>query len=392
MADTGWKAAGAGTSGTPTGGTTAWTSPGNIVSNNNVDAYAVATAIVASKVLRAKNFGFAIPTTAVINGIEVRYESYTQFQAGAGPDAGRADRLTERLIGPNGAWKGDNKSDGDDMAITRTVRTLGGPSDLWGATWTPADINDPDFGFGFQATLRGYAGYSDAEVSYPPKASYAYVDYVQIKVYYTDTPAAPTGVTASYNGTNVTVTWNDNASNESDYEVARSVNGGSFSQIAIKSAGSESHTDSSVLAGNRYHYRVRARITGGGNSAWVESNKQVAIQADSGSVSVSESEAVVAQISESDTLSVGVDDDESLDAFEPVFTSDADTADVSLSESELADLLLPVADSDTLTAGISDAQRSFDLTAVVPEHLVKVRADAHTAKVLMDATIARVRR
>ncbi len=70
---------------------------------------------------------------------------------------------------------------------------------------------------------------------------------------------APTDVTAVANadGT-VTVRWIDRSSNESAFEVVRAVNGGNFATIAMTAINLTNFVDAAVLAGNSYHYRVRA--------------------------------------------------------------------------------------------------------------------------------------
>ena len=39
--------------------------------------------------------------------------------------------------------------------VARTYETYGGPTDLWGTTWTPADINDANFGVALSAIMQG---------------------------------------------------------------------------------------------------------------------------------------------------------------------------------------------------------------------------------------------
>lgn len=59
--------------------------------------------------------------------------------------------------------------------------------------------------------------------------------------------------------TAIAMVWNDNAANESGYAVERSLTSGSgFSQIATTAANATSYTDSTVVNGTRYYYRVRA--------------------------------------------------------------------------------------------------------------------------------------
>jgi hypothetical protein len=48
---------------------------------------------------------------------------------------------------------------------------LGSSSSLWGETWTPSDINDPNFGIAMAAFING--GYL------------IYVDHIRMTVYYT---------------------------------------------------------------------------------------------------------------------------------------------------------------------------------------------------------------
>jgi len=79
-------------------------------------------------------------------------------------------------------------------------------------------------------------------------------------------PSPPTGVDAAAAcqnvvlGPYVTLTWTDSSSSSvSGYEILRSTNGTSFSDLASVSAGAKTYTDSSVLGlGTTYWYEVRA--------------------------------------------------------------------------------------------------------------------------------------
>jgi hypothetical protein len=62
---------------------------------------------------------------------------------------------------------------------TNTLVTYGGATDLWGTTWSPADINSPRFGVSIAA--KTFADFKND--------SQARVDTVTIVVYYT--PPAP---------------------------------------------------------------------------------------------------------------------------------------------------------------------------------------------------------
>jgi hypothetical protein len=77
-------------------------------------------------------------------------------------------------------------------------------------------------------------------------------------------PAAPGGLTASavaYNQINLA--WMDNASNESNYRVERSVDGVSWPEIAALSANTTGFASTSLSANTKYYFRVRASNSAG---------------------------------------------------------------------------------------------------------------------------------
>lgn len=83
------------------------------------------------------------------------------------------------------------------------------------------------------------------------------------------TPAPPTRLAASGTGTtSYNLTWDDNATNETGYEVQRrNPANGVWSTIATPAAGSTSFADSGATAGGPNHYRVRA-LGASGNSTF----------------------------------------------------------------------------------------------------------------------------
>ena len=81
-------------------------------------------------------------------------------------------------------------------------------------------------------------------------------------------PAAPTGLTATLDETipQVNLAWTDNATNETDYIVERSDNGGAFAVIAtLGGPDFVSYADTTVAFGNHYEYQVAA-VNAGGSS------------------------------------------------------------------------------------------------------------------------------
>ena len=84
------------------------------------------------------------------------------------------------------------------------------------------------------------------------------------------TPDAPTGVTASASTyALVTVSWTDNSSNESSFQIERSTtgSGGPFTLLATVSANTTSYPDGGLSASTEYCYRVRA-MNGNGASSY----------------------------------------------------------------------------------------------------------------------------
>lgn len=118
--------------------------------------------------LKCINFNFSsIPDGSTINGIELRIErkSYN----------GYVKDNSIRLI-KNDAIGGDNKADGTTYwPVTDTVKVYGGPTDLWGLSWTPADIENFYFGVAISsahlAAVIGYIDYVSLTVYYTPPAS-----------------------------------------------------------------------------------------------------------------------------------------------------------------------------------------------------------------------------
>src|SRR5262245_785397 len=84
-------------------------------------------------------------------------------------------------------------------------------------------------------------------------------------------PATPSSLVASVNPASPTsslsLSWADNANNETGYSVERSTDGGSFAQIAQAGANTGTWIDTALNSGTAYYYRVRA-YNGSGDSAY----------------------------------------------------------------------------------------------------------------------------
>jgi hypothetical protein len=108
--------------------------------------------------LRFRQYGFALPTTAKILGIAVRVEHVvTSDDNNMWPVRDHEIRLyhgaSRTLVNRASAttWQ----------PITIASFIYGGPSDLWGRTWTPAEINASSFGVGVRVAMFNYPDPND---------------------------------------------------------------------------------------------------------------------------------------------------------------------------------------------------------------------------------------
>lgn len=148
-------------------GGNSWFLPGNAIASDNTYAQ-VAPSGLATHYLKATTFGFNIPLPAEILGIEVLVER--KSAAGSIVDA-RARLVKGGVVGTT------DRSLAPPWSPTETTVTYGSPSDLWGTTWTPSDINNAGFGFA---------------LSVNDGVDAAAVDQIQIRVTYSLCAAAPT--------------------------------------------------------------------------------------------------------------------------------------------------------------------------------------------------------
>lgn len=142
----------------------AWANPANIFADDGSNATAAFLGPPTYTFeLNGATFGFNIPSNAIIDGIKLEMEvpSSTRWFEAAGTVKLKKAGV---LAGTNQAGLGSASSG---------VWTYGGATSLWGTTWTPAQINAANFGFGFDATA-----------SSSPNDFAIAIDYVRITVYW----------------------------------------------------------------------------------------------------------------------------------------------------------------------------------------------------------------
>ena len=167
--------AGAGATGGGAG--TAWTNPGNITADDTSYATVAPGFLGTSETLNGTSYGFAIPANATINGIQV---SIMRQSSSTGSGFSIRDSSVRLIKG--GTITGDNKAIAADWPNSMAAANYGSTSDLWGTTWTPAEINAANFGVALAVVDEG-------------ASRTASVDYMQITVTYT--PPTPTTLSVS---------------------------------------------------------------------------------------------------------------------------------------------------------------------------------------------------
>ena len=150
-----------------------WSHPEYITTPGAPYATATVNGAQSTDYLQGTNYGFAIPDGSSITGIEVAI--YRQATGGVFTD-------TRVSLVKGGVITGTNLASGTIWPTSFFTATYGGPTNLWGTTWTVDDINSVNFGV---ALAVGKTGGSPQTVS---------VDYMQITVHYTSVSGTTTAV------------------------------------------------------------------------------------------------------------------------------------------------------------------------------------------------------
>jgi len=148
----------------------AWSTPSNVFTLNNIKSSQTLFKNIPQQTLQTRNFGFSIPVSATIFGIQVFV-----VRNRSGGTTGQARDNVVRLV-KGGAAVGDNKAvTGANWAFGNRTITYGRRNDLWGTTWTPAEINADNFGLDFRAV--GNTSTTNR---------IANVDAIYIRIFYTE--------------------------------------------------------------------------------------------------------------------------------------------------------------------------------------------------------------
>lgn len=148
-----------------------WAGLPNVAINDNVPATTTSDTGVApiTEYIFCQNTGILIPDSANILGfIATVKRKYGTSSSNPTNSAGIA------LIKQGGGGTAE-KVDSFPLLTSYTIPSYGGQADLWGAAWTPADINGANFGLQYRISFSGDT---------PAFSANFFVDFIGLTVYY----------------------------------------------------------------------------------------------------------------------------------------------------------------------------------------------------------------
>ena len=226
----------------PTSASGTWTTPTNALTSNN--SYATYTG-TGQAVLTLGSYGFNIPAGSTINGIQVTVEGQS---SGSNP-SNRTIRVGITKNGTADATASSYKTQA--LTTSEATYSLGTTSDLWGTTWTVAEINAGSFG----VRVRDNDTTSSGTFS---------IDVVSIAVSYTppvnDTTATAlsySGVTASSITVSAPFTGDDNGNNSCVIRWGSSPGSYPNTASSTRGAGAYTATVSGLSTGTTYYFAIK---------------------------------------------------------------------------------------------------------------------------------------
>jgi hypothetical protein len=150
-------------------GTKVWNNPSRVNSSDNQRATVAVNDLEASHFLKATNFSISLPSAAIIDGIVVDMERSVNSVNGGSIVRDNAVRLVK-----NGVILADDRATNTSWTTADTYETHGNSTDLWGTTWSAAELNSPAFG----------AAVSVTKANADSGSRTARIDHIRITIYY----------------------------------------------------------------------------------------------------------------------------------------------------------------------------------------------------------------
>ncbi|MES2132532.1 MAG: gliding motility-associated C-terminal domain-containing protein [Bacteroidota bacterium] len=182
--------------------------------------------VAPTKFLKASDFQFNIPSNAIVKGIQVDIQ---RLSGGINLLAKIQDNSVRIMKG--GVFVGQDKASNNYWPIFNSAyETYGGPNDMWGTTWTPADINSPGFGAAISAELVGL-------LMLLPNAD---IDHIRITVNYSIIPTLTSNMSTICAGTSATLTAS--GSNSYSWTPFPGFSGGTSSTVVVNPSVTTTYT------------------------------------------------------------------------------------------------------------------------------------------------------
>ncbi len=224
-----------------------WDDEGNATSGSNDNRAEVELGgWESSEYLIITDFGFSVPNSHNVDGIEVNVERKKE--------GGNIEDLSIRLTKDGENNFVGNAKDAGSWPNSDQTETYGNSGDAWGASFTPGEVNASGFGVGISAENQSGA------------SKKAYVDNVTIKVYHSAgaLPIELIHFDATLERDNVKLVWASASETNNDfYTIERSPNGLSFEPVGtVDGAGNSNsridydYLDEKPLEGTSY-YRLK---------------------------------------------------------------------------------------------------------------------------------------
>jgi len=138
-------------------GAYSWAAKTNAALSDESDASTTLGANQASACLTASNFGFGLPNASSITGIVVEVEKAI---------SGGSLRDYEVRLLKGGSLAGTDQAIGGNWPGTDTYISYGGVSNLWGTTWSVAEVKASDFGLPQHRPRLFMVGFKDPNVEF----------------------------------------------------------------------------------------------------------------------------------------------------------------------------------------------------------------------------------
>lgn len=156
-----------------------WASPANAATEDGAEAVAdvpaTATLNVQTHYLRATDWDLGIPSDATITGIQLDVKCRALYNSSNTSGNMTTNDVSVRLY-RGGAYVGSEKANAAEWLTGSSWRTYGGDGDLWGLSWTPADLNAIGFGAAVAAQSTIASGFGITQDFY--------IDYIRVTVYW----------------------------------------------------------------------------------------------------------------------------------------------------------------------------------------------------------------